>query len=226
MDGFVTISANAAPDSDSTFPYDMNAPTLSGSLTINHNLGYVPLVRASWDPGKNDIWYNCFYNYVVDPRLKIIATSTYVKLMVGTDGAAKTNIPVFYRIYDTGNVAVTSDSAIDKIFLKGNTSGSVPLSGNSFTESELILTIPHSGGLPVPGFSLEFSEDQTNWYQEGMQIQGPWDTTTGPPGGPYSRFFFTACFGRIDANNLYIHLRNNYATAKTVYARYAVDYKI
>lgn len=227
-DGFVTISANATPDADSTFPADLTAPFgLAGSLIIPHSLGYVPLVRCSWDSQNNGLWRNLRYNSNVDPWLKIISTSTYVKLMMNTDGAAKNNIPVYYRIYDTGNVAANSDSGLDKIFLKQATSAQVPLSSGSITESQVVLAINHGGGdLLAPNFTIEFSQDQVNWYQEGMLIQGPWDTSSGPPGGPYARFYYTTAWGEINKDQLFLHLISNYPSNVTVYVRFAVDYKV
>lgn len=228
QDGAITISANATPDADSTFPADPDAPSLAGFTTINHGLGTVPLVRAFWDPAKNGVWYaNKDLNNtgLPDPWLKIISTTSVVKLIMNTNGAAKTNIPVFYRIYDFLNVAVNSDSKVDKIFKKDYQNGNVAASPGSSTINTTTLTLPHGAG-EVPIWSLEFSEDQTNWYSEGRQIVGPFDTGSGPPGGPYARYYFTSASGYADSSNFFVRLQSNYGSVKTVYVRYALDYRL
>ncbi len=223
QDSYITLNANGTPDADSTFPADPSAPFgFASSTTITHNLGYVPLVRAFWDPDKNGRWYGEKSSFK-DPWLKVIATTTTVKLIMNTDGAAKTDIPVFYRIYDLGNQAVDSDSRIDKIFAKAVTSGVVGSSGSSFTVTEATVTIPHTAG-ERPLYTVQFSEDQINWYAAGTQIVGPFDTGSGPPGGPYARYYFTSCYCYTDGNNLYVVLQNNYASSKTIYIRYELDY--
>jgi hypothetical protein len=222
-DGYLTISANGTPDADSTFPADPNAPFgFSGSVVIPHPLNSVPLVRAFWDPDKNGRFYG-EKNAFKDPWLKVIPSISSVKLIMNTDGAAKLDIPVYYRIYDLGNVAATSDSAIDKIFKKDKTSGSVGASANSLDITEATISIPHPAG-ERPLYTVQFSEDQQNWYAPGTKIVGPFDTTTGPPGGPYSRYFYTSAYCYTDAFNLYVVLQNNYATSKTLYVRFALDY--
>lgn len=225
QDGQVLINANQTPDADSTYPADPTGPFGFASFqTITHNLNSVPLVRAFWDPAKNGMWYNARLNSV-DPWLKTIATTTQLKLIMNTDGAAKTNIPVFYRIYDFLSVAVNSDSRVDKIFLKDATrSVSVGSSASSILYTEAILTIPHGAG-EVPIWSLEFSEDGRNWYEEGTFIVGPSDPASGPPGNP-SRTFNTQAMARADATNFYISGFNNYATSKTIFFRFALDYRI
>lgn len=224
QDGAITLNANGTPDADSTFPADPSAPFgFASSTTITHNLGSVPLVRAFWDPDKNGKWYGEKSSFK-DPWLKVIATTTTVKLIMNTDGAAKTAIPVFYRIYDFGNKAITSDSRIDKIFTKDDTTGIALLSAGSFFVTETLLTIPHNGG-EAPLYTVQFSEDNTNWYPAGSVIVGPFDTTSGPPGGPYARYYFTSVYCYVDATNLYVVMENNYSTNKTLYIRYALDYR-
>lgn len=221
-DGAITLDANGTPDADSTFPADPSAPFgFASSVTIGHSLGTVPMVRAFWDANKNGVWYGEKLSGQ-DPWLKIIATTSTVKLIMNTDGGAKTAIPVFYRIYDLGNVAVTSDSRIDKVFLASSTSGVVALSGSSASYSTTTLTIPH-GGAAAPIYTIEISEDTVNWYPAGVEIVGPFDTGSGPPGGPYARYYSTSAYGYVDSTNLYIVLRSNYNVQKTVYVRYAVD---
>ena len=222
-DGLITLIANGTPDADSTFPTDPAGPFgFASFLVIPHTLGVVPLVRGFWDPDKNGRFYGERSSFK-DPWLKIISTATSVKLIMNTDGAAKTNIPVFYRIYDVGSVAATSDSAIDKIFKKGTSSGIVGASALSTTITELTVVIPHSAG-ERPLYTVQISEDQINWYASGTQIVGPFDTTSGPPGGPYSLYFYTSCYCYTDSLNLYVVLQNNYATSKTLYIRYTLDY--
>lgn len=226
QDGQLLINSNTTPDADSTFPADPSAPFAFASFqTVTHGLGSVPLVRAFWDPAKNGLWYNARLNNV-DPWLKIIATTTQLKLIMNTDGGAKTNIPVFYRIYDFLNVAVNSDSRVDKIITKDATrSVVVPASPGSITVVESTLTIAHGLG-EVPIWSLEFSEDGVNWYQEGGQIVGPFDLGSGPPGGPYARYYYTQAYARADSSNFYITGQSNYATQKTLLFRFALDYRL
>lgn len=226
-DGEITINANAAPAADETFPSDAYATTLTGSKIITHNLGTPPLVRGFWDPLKSGVWWaaHAFPNSVeIDPFLNMIVDGSTLKLIMATNGAAQTDIPVFYRIYDLGNVAVTSDSRIDKIFAKSQGSGSVAAAASSFSPKFTIVTIPHNQG-EVPLWTLQFSEDNQNWYGENGKIIGAPDTTTGPPGGPYSVYFYTRAFGSADKNNFYIYLESNYLSTKTIYYRYSLDYR-
>jgi hypothetical protein len=228
QDGQVLISANGTPDADSTYPADPNAPTgFAGSQTITHNLGTVPLVRAYWDKDKNGRWYNALA-YVsgvpFDPRLKIIVTTSTLKLIMGTDGGAKTNIPVFYRIYDFGSKSMDSDRRIDKIFLVDDASGVVSAAAVSDIPNQTVITIPHGAG-EAPLFTIEFSENQSDWYSEGSQIVGGFDTSSGPPGGPYAYYYYTTASASVDATNLYLTLESNYATSKTIYVRFALDYR-
>lgn len=227
-DGLITISANGTPDADSTFPADPNPPFgKAGSTTITHNLGTVPLVRAFWDPAKNGRWYNAFVfpaGVQIDPWLKFIATTSTLKLIMNTNGAAKTNIPVFYRIYDFGNKAVDSDSRIDKVFLKSVANATLGAAPSSAAPVQTTVAISHGAG-EVPNWTLEFSEDQTNWYSEGSQIVGPFDTASGPPGGPYVRFFYTSAFAMMDTTNINITFESNYGSGKTIYVRFALDYR-
>lgn len=223
-EGSITLNANGTPDADSTFPADPDGPFgFASSTIITHNLGYVPLVRAHWDPDKNGKWYSD-KNAAKDPWLKIIATTTQVKLIMNTHGAAKTNIPVWYRIYELKSKSVTSDSNFDKIFKKAYTSKTVGASSGSFTTIESTLTVPH-GQDEAPAFTVQFSENGTDWYESGTQIVGPFDTTSGPPGGPYARYFFTSMYAYADDTNLYIVGQNNYTSSKTLQLRYALDYK-
>lgn len=239
-DGLVLINANGTPPAIASFPGDGFAATLASQLVIPHTLGSVPLVRGFWDPRKNGKWWashafpdsslGLFPFQEVDPFLNIIAGSSDVTLIMGTNGAAQTNIPVFYRIYDLGNVAVTSDSRIDKIFFtQPGAQGTASAAPDSFDPTFTTITIPHppdklSGG-EVPIWSFQFSEDNSNWYGENGKIVGPPDTGSGPPGGPYSTYYYTKAYCYCDATNFYIILENNYASSKTIYYRYELDYR-
>lgn len=228
-DGQVLISANGGLDADSTYPADPSAPLgFVGSRTIPHTLGSIPLVRAFWDPAKNGRWYSadCRPGDIrLDPWLKFIATTTGVKLIMNTDGAAKTNIPVFYRIYDLGLHATDSDSRIDKVFMKDTSFGQVAATGSSLNPNQTVLPIPHPAG-EAPLWTLEFADNPNGpWYPEGLQIIGAFDTTSGPAGGPYSRYYYLSAFGSVDRNNLYVTLESNYGSVKTIYVRFALDYR-
>lgn len=234
-DGQLLISTSGAAESDATFPVDAFAATLSGSQTINHGLGTAPLVRTFWDPNKNGQWWaahafpdpslGLFPFFEVDPFLIPIITSQDLKLIIGTNGSAVTDIPVFYRIYDLGNVAITSDSRIDKIFAKepGQTA-TAPAAPDSFDPTFKVITIPHPAG-EAPIWTFQFSEDGSNWYNENGKIIGPPDTGSGPPGGPYSVYYYTRAFCYADSRNFYIILENNYASDKTIHYRYTLDYR-
>lgn len=230
-DGEILVSADdSTPDSDSQYPNDIDAPFgFAGFETINHNLGSVPLVRAFWDPVKNGRWWNTYSfpgGTKLDPWLKYIVTTSQLKLIMNTDsGSAKNNIPVFYRIYDLGSKAIDSDSRIDKVFLKDTNNGSVSAAASSLDVSQKILTIPHGAG-QAPLWVLQFAESANGpWYGEGNEIIGPYDTSSGPPGGPYARWYWTRAFGSVDSTNFYVYLQSNYASSKTIYVRFALDYR-
>lgn len=226
-DGEVLISASGSPDSDSTFPNDPVAPFgFIGTKTIEHNLGIVPLVRAFWDPNKDGTWYSGFRYGTggsIDPWLKFIATTTDLKLIMNTDGSAVSDIPVFYRIYDFTNRAATSDSRIDKVFKKDQFSRTIAGTGGG-APVVVMVAIPHPAE-EAPLWTVEFSENGDDWYMEGLQIIGPWDTGSGPPGGPYAHFYSTSVMASVDRDNLYVYFINDYTTAKTIYVRYALDYR-
>lgn len=227
-DGTITISANAAVGADSTFPADPSQPSLAGSTTITHGLGSLPLVRAFWDKAKNNTWYNAYCTPMgtkVDPWLKVLTTTDTLKLIMNTDGAAKTNIPVYYRIYDLTSHSFSSDERIDKIFKKDTANKIVATAISSLDPAYASLIIPH-GQAEAPIFSIQFSEDNSHWYQEGTQIVGGFDTTSGPPGGPYARYYYTSAYAAVDATNLYLYFESNYDTGpKTIYVRYELDYR-
>lgn len=232
-DDFTIVTADdSSPDADSQFPADPDAPLgFAGSHTIDlteYALSSVPLVRAFWDPYHTDTWYNArvgIPSALTDPWLKFIATQTSLKLIMNTNDFVDPAyyIPVFYRIYDVGDYSLTSDKRIDKIFKKDTAvDGTVDSTPDSFVPETLVLTAPHDLGEACI-FSLEFSEDQDDWYPEGAQITGPPDTSSGPPGGPYSSYYYTRAAMYADSENAYIYLESNYSTTKTIYVRYSLD---
>lgn len=227
-DGAITISADGTPDSDSSYPVDPFPPSgFAGSTTVNHGLGTIPMVRAFWDAEKNGTWYSAFFfknNIQIDPWLKVISTTSTVKLIMNTNSEDPIeDIPVYYRIYKFGDKAITSDERVDKIFLKDSTSAVLPASVSSLNFTYNTLTIPHGMSVEVPIWSLEFSVDNENWYAEGTKIVGDFDTSSGPPGGPYARYYVTIVTGYIDDTNFYIQLEGNNASNVTVYVRYSLD---
>jgi hypothetical protein len=234
-DGQILINCNGTPDADSTFPQEAFAATYASSQAIVHGLGTIPLVRGFWDPGKNGRWWashafpdsglGLFPFQEVDPFLLMISDISTVKFIMGTNNTPQTNIPVFYRIYDLGNAAVTSDSRIDKIFFKQpGTSAVAAAALDSFTPTFSTYAFPH-GQTEAPIWTLQFSEDNSNWYNENGKIVGPPDTGSGPPGGPYSIYYYTRVFCYADASNFYVVLESNYTSSKTIYFRYSLDYR-
>jgi len=233
IEGTGTLDANGSVDPETTLPKDAFGATYSGSTTVYHGLGYVPLVKAYWDPMKDGKWWashafpdsslGLFPYQEVDPFMNIIADSTTVKFIMASNRAGVTAVPFLYRIYDIGNVAATSDSAIDKIFQKGTGSATANAAGGTMAPSFTIVKIPHTHGYP-PSFDLQFSEDGTNFYGDNQKINGPPDTSSGPPGGPYSRYFYTSAYGYSDKDNFYIILENVYTSARTIYYRYTLGF--
>jgi len=231
-DGSITLDASGTPDSDSGLYVEVPpTPTYANSTTITHGLSSTPLVRAYWDPLKNGVWWssnpyriNSAYNV---PWLKTVCSSTTVKLIMNSDTTTKTAIPVYYRIYDLGtSSSITSDYKTDKIFAKSSTYGTTAAAASSFDSDykETTITIPH-GQSEVPLFTIQHSVDQASWYSEASRIIGAFDTTTGPPGGPYANYYFTTAFAYADSTNLYIVLQSNYPSIQTIYVRYILDAK-
>lgn len=236
MDDMITINATGVPDSDASYPNDFSDFIYANSVTINHNLGTIPLYRIFWDPNKNGRWFQVyaepnastglFPSFAVNPLAVGLATTNQLKIIMGSKFAATSNIPVYYRIYNLGSVSANSDLRIDKVFSKqSGTSSNVGGAGSSFDPASSIITIPH-GQSTWPLWTLQFSEDGTNWYGEGSRIYGPPDTSTGPPGGPYSVYYYTSVFAFADDSNFYVVLNNNYPSTKTLHYRYALDYRI
>src|SRR5688572_24856645 len=111
-DDEITIDTVGGGDADA----DLIA-THSGSATITHNLGIVPMVRLFFDPQKDGVWHDSAADGANIPWLTRSVTTTTMKPIINSLGA-ETDIPVFYRMYDLGDESVTSDERIDKIFAK------------------------------------------------------------------------------------------------------------
>lgn len=227
-DGDITISTSGS-DADGTAFSTARAGTNNGVTTITHSIGSIPIVRAFYDPAKNGTLYNCArYNNIAhmaydDPWLITVSTTTTTKLIIESN-SAQTNIPVYYRIYRFGNNSITSDERIDKIFSVDYDNEIVAAAASSDSPVRQTNTIPH-GQTAAPLWTLEFSLDQSSWHSEGsLIITGP-DTASGPPGGPYARYFYTTAYGSSDATNFYISYINNNLSSQTIYSRYALDYK-
>lgn len=229
--GNTTVSATSiGGEPDGVYPYTVDYGSYSGSTTITHNLGSVPIVRGFFDSDKNGRIYNTIRwssgpSYLADkaaPLLITQSTTTTTKLIINAQGTV-TNVPVFYRIYRFGTEGFTSDSGIDKIFDKGSDLETVGAAASSSDPIESTNTIAHGQGEKI-FWTLEFSLDQSNWYREGSILFGDPDTSTGPPGGPYANYYYVTAYGSSDATNFYITYVHNYATSKTIYTRYVWDY--
>lgn len=234
-DNTLFITTATSYDSDFTFPTDpfggfAAPPSEMGIATINHNLGTIPIVRAFIDSGNNGLWYSSYSQIgfiSIDPNLLTLVSTTSLKLCVNA-GSHKANIPVYYRIYNPTNRAISSDARIDKIFLKSNplaptqaTLGAVAFSGDNI---QTVAAIPHGQNEAIC-FTMQFSQDQVNWYNDGGFIYGPPDTSSGPPGGPYSRYYYTRAYAAADSTNFYVRFEHNYPNPVTLYARWALDYR-
>lgn len=219
LDGNATISTVVGGDPDAS-PLAFE----SGSGTITHNLGTVPLVRAYADVAKNGVWHDSDQDDTADTWLTTSSTTTLTKLIINDVFDPRTDIPVFYRIYNLGSEAITSDERVDKIFYKEpGVAGSV-IAGSTISPASTTITYSHGQG-EVVNWTLQFSEDNITWYNGGQRIVGTPDTGSGPPGGPYARYFYTAAYGYCSSTTFTIVLRNAYTTAKTIYYRYALDYR-
>lgn len=227
IDGSITMTYGAG-GTYTLYPYDSSPGGLSAGLTtITHNFGEVPITRVFWDPAKNGTWYNCQAvsgTALITPRIKTLSTTTTVDLILAADSPA-TNIPVYYRIYDIGSTALSSDDKVDKIFYKGSGSTTVPVRVSVSVAGSSTITIPHGQGEDIL-WTIQFSENGTDWYPEGVRLVGGPDTTSGPPGGPYARYFETTAYGYANSTNLNIVLQNSYTSTKLIYYRYTLDYKI
>lgn len=231
----IVTADDATPDSDQSYPANSQAPFgYGGNRIITHNLGFVPLVRAFWDPYHRDEWYSCRvpdpdnFGALTDPWLQTITTTTELKLMMGTDhGSQEYYIPVFYRIYQLGQHSVTTDDRIDKVFYKSPVLSGVCASNvSSLDRTYQVLQVGHDHGEP-PLFTLQVSESANGpWYPEGTRIFGPPDTGSGPPGGPYASYYYIRAAMYVNANQVFIVLESNYATNKTIYVRYVLDARL
>lgn len=217
LDDTVNISTVGGGDPDMDF-----IASEAGSVTITHNLGSLPIVRVFYDPEKNGVWYDSPADSLNEPWVTLSVTTTTVKIIVNSF-VPETNIPVYYRIYATSSESVSSDDRMDKIFKQESLNGTVAASAFVTAFNDTTLTLPH-GQSEVPCWTLQFSEDGDTWRNGGSRIQGPPDIAGGPPGGPYN-YYATTAFGYADSTNFYIRLRSNYATAKTTYVRYALDFR-
>jgi hypothetical protein len=218
----ITMDASGSSDADFIFPNTYIFSSSRGVYQVTHNLGQVPFVRAYFAPAGNTRYYS--YNEG-DPQLITVSTTTTTKVGLLTLSSAN-NIPVHIRIYRFNpDKSFTSDEEIDKIFERDGTHqvamASAPF---SITPVETESTIPHTGGAEALA-TLQFSVDQTNWYSAGSQIFQGYDLASGPPGGPYARYYFTTAFASSDENSVYIKYRHNNPFAQTIYSRYVLDYK-
>lgn len=224
FEGSTTVSTVGGGDPDAAYPANPGPGFDSGSVTITHNLGSIPIVRLFYDPLKNGVWYNTlgFENPVSagatwnEPAMFPVITTSTVKFVLGSDSGAQTDIPIFYRIYDLGDKTLTSDERVDKIFLKDSTVGTVDASAGAGDPGTLRLIIPH-GKSDWPLWTLQFSENTVTWYQEGTRIAG-----NALGGGAYN---YTHAYGSADSTNFYVTLVNGYNTEKTIYVRYVLEYR-
>lgn len=216
-------------DADGIFPKTPAQGSYSGSVMLTHNIGSIPLVRAFYDSDKNGKIYctprydtSAYLGYVSAPQLLTLSTTTTTKLVINAFSAVS-NVPVYYKIYRFGTKGFTSDEEIDKIFHHGTNNLTVGAAASSNAPSLGTVTIPHGQGELI-GWELEFSDDQTNWYKQGTPLFGVADTSSGPPGGPYARYFYKTAYGYADSTNFYINYVHNYSTSQTLYARFVQDY--
>lgn len=227
-DGYTTLSATASGDADAAFPANFLAEPNYGILTIDHNLGTVAMVRVFYDPDKNGTLYNTLkytggsYLAYGTTYLSTANRTTQTKIILNASSAV-TNIPIYYRVYSFDSIkSTTSDRKMDKIFLGDTGQATLGAAANSDTPTVTIQPIGHPYNEAVLN-TLQFSEDAVTWYSAGNPLYGSADTTTGPPVGPYSRYFYTLATGYSDATTFYIRYEHNYATSKTIYVRYTLD---
>lgn len=227
----ILVSATTIGGSiDGVIPQTIAQGSYSGSTSVTHNLLTIPVVRAFYDSDKNGKLYNttrfdnggAYLSYVSAPQLLTVSTTLATKFVINAFSSVS-DVPVFYRIYNFGTKGFTSGSRIDKIFHKGTSSKTVGAAPNSDTPVLATDTLPHGQGEQI-FWTLQFSTDQTNWYREGTPLFGAADTTSGPPGGPYARYFYHVAYGYADATNFYVNYVHNYGTSQTIYVRFVQDY--
>lgn len=221
FEGSTNITVTATSDAD-----DHPNAVYSKAFTINHSLGEVPMVRSWLDVDKNGRWHDGKYNLATgsDFWLTSSSTTSATKIILNSNSSTTTNMPVYYKIYANGTKGFSSDDLYDKIFKKGTSSTTISASGSPGTFTTSTITIPHPEG-EEPLYHIEFSEDGTNFYGLGSIIEGPPDTTSGPPGGPYSRYFITLGEAYSTTSSVVVTLYHNYGSDRTIYIRYALEYE-
>lgn len=234
--GDTTINANTNPhaDSDGQFPntaFPFSGPTDYGNAqTITHNIGSVPIVRVWFDSDKNGRLYNTIRNTTGDylalvqrPHVIPVSTTTTTKLLTMSP-VSETNVPVHYRIYRFGTKGLTSDEVVDKIFDSGLDNKTLGAAADSLSPVLATTTIAHGQGEQIL-WKLQFSLDQSTWYDEGAIVYGSPDTSSGPPGGPYARYYYHNAYASADATNFYVTYLHNHPSSQTIYTRWVWEYK-
>lgn len=217
-------------DADGVIPQTIAQGSYSGSKTVLHNVGSIPLVRAFYDSDKNGKIYSTvrfdasgYLGYASAPQLLTLNTPTTTKLIINAFSSVS-DVPVYYKIYRFGTKGLTSDEEIDKIFGKGTNNNTVSAAVGSDVPVLATSTIPHNAGELIM-WELEFAESSTGpWYKAGTPLFGAADTASGPPGGPYARYFYKTAYGYADSTNFYINYVHNYASPQTIYTRFVQDY--
>ena len=207
QDGEVSLSANT-------------------SSIISHGLGTIPLVRIFYQNAGR--WYSAKVlrsdRTQRQPWADYSVTSTTLTVSNKVDSGTGT-IPIYYRIYTIDSqLTITDKVRIDKVYRTGSHTGTVAGTALSIEPNQSTTTIAH-GQPEAPLWTLQFSLNQTDWYPEGTRIVGSFDTASGPPGGPYARYYYVTAFGSSDGTNFYITRQSNYSTTRTIYVRYALDYR-
>lgn len=231
-DDTLFITTTTPSDPDFQFPTDPFGGFGSGEqgiALINHNLGATPLVRAFIDPLANGTWYSSYSQIgfiPLDPNLLTLVDGSDLKLCVNAE-SHHSNVPVYYRIYKPGTAAVDSDDRIDKIFAKSPNPYTLSCGAAPDSEDPVQATnaVPHTAGEAIC-WTMQFSADNINWYNDGNFIYGGPDTGSGPPGGPYAFYYYMRAYASADNNNFYIRIEHNYPTTVTFYIRWTLDYRI
>lgn len=238
--GDTTINATSNPASDSDSHWLQTGHFIDGSSnygngqTITHSIGSVPIVRVWFDSDKNGRLYNTMRfrggdAFGVDiaiedaPHVISVSTTSTTKLLTLAKSSTS-NIPIHYRIYRFGTKGVTSDEQIDKIFDSGSHNRTISAAADSSIPTAATTTIAHGQGEQIL-WKLQFSNNGTTWYDEGTPIYGAADTSSGPPGGPYARYYNEIAYGSADSTNFYITYIHNYPSSRTIYTRWVWEYK-
>jgi hypothetical protein len=233
QDATLSITTTTPSDSDFASPYDPFGGFGSGEqgiVTVTHNLGFIPFVRAYIDSGNNGHWYGSYQQngYIqIDPNLLTLVSTSTLKLCVNSS-SHKSSIPVYYRLYKPTGQAATSSDRIDKIFMKSDPAApsQIILSTCAISSDNVqgLVTIPHNQNEAIC-WTMQFSQDGVSWYNDADFIYGPPDTNSGPPGGPYAYYYYCRAYASGDSTNFYILFEHNYPSNKTIYARWALDYR-